>query len=91
MIFTYLLKISEFSLFSQNKLLSESKVENEFSKFGLWLTSITVQYHKKYIYIQYQNWFYRKEKRACLCGEDALNSFKVFTVAAGKLPCMRET
>lgn len=89
MIFMYLLKISEFSLFSQNKLLSKSKAENEFSKFGLWLTSITVQYRKKIYIFSIRIAF--TEKRDCLCREDALNSFKVLRVAARRLPCIRET
>lgn len=57
----HLLKIGELSLSSQNKLLSKSKVENEFSKFGLLLTSITVQKD-----IQYQNCFCSKEENSSL-------------------------
>lgn len=47
----YLLKISDFSLSSQNKLLSKSKVENELSTSGLLMTSITISSYETTIYI----------------------------------------
>lgn len=62
-------KICKFSLFSQNKLLN-SKVEIEFSKSGLFLTPIEVQYTKKKL-LSIRIAFTEKRKRLFIW-EDAL-------------------
>lgn len=60
-------KICKFSLFSQNKLL-KSKVETEFSKSGLFLTPIEVQYTKKKL-LSIRIAFTEKSKRLFIWGD----------------------